>query len=70
MTVVLETIPQPILDATQVRVGERTPTFTTRDFTKEQLSEFTRMYPNRIYGVYESYLNPGFGGSIEGCKKF
>jgi len=63
-------IPQPILDATQVRVGERTPTFTTRDFTEEQLSEFARMYPNRIYGVYESTLKPGFGGSIEGAKSF
>jgi hypothetical protein len=63
-------IPQPILDATQVRVGERTPTFTTRDFTEEQLSEFTRTYPNRIYGVYESTLKPGFGGSIEGAKSF
>jgi len=63
-------IPQPILDATQVRVGERTPTFTTRDFTKEQLSEFARMYPNRIYGVHEATLKPGFGGSIEGAKTF
>ncbi|MEA2047965.1 MAG: carboxypeptidase-like regulatory domain-containing protein [Campylobacterota bacterium] len=63
-------IPQPILDATQVNVGERTPTFTTRDFTEEELSEFTRMYPNRNYGVYESTLKPGFGGSIEGAKSF
>lgn len=63
-------IPQPILDATQVEVGQRTPTFTTRDFTKEQLSEFTRMYPNRIYEVYKSTLKPDFGGSIEGAKSF
>ena len=63
-------IPQPILDATQVNVGERTPTFTTRDFTKEQLAAFTQMYPNRIYGVYESTLKPGFAGSIEGAKNF
>lgn len=63
-------IPQPILDATQVQVGQRTPTFTTRDFTKEELSEYTRMYTNRIYGLYESTLMPGFGGSIEGAKSF
>jgi hypothetical protein len=63
-------IPQPILDATQVQVGERTPTFTTRDFTKEELSEYTRMYTNRIYGLYESTLMPGFGGSIEGAKSY
>ena len=63
-------IPQAILDATQVQVGERTPNFTTRDFTPEQLSEFTAMYINRIYGVYESTLKPGFGGSIEGAKSF
>ncbi len=63
-------IPQPILDATQVQVGQRTPTFTTRDFTKEQISEFTRSFPNRIYDLYESTLKPGFGGSIEGAKNF
>jgi hypothetical protein len=63
-------IPQPILDATQVQVGQRTPTFTTRDFTKEQLSELTKMYPNRIYGTYKTALKPGFGGSIEGAKSF
>lgn len=63
-------IPQPILDATQVQVGQRTPTFTTRDFTKEELSEYTRMYTNRIYGLYESTLKPGFGGSIEGAKSY
>ncbi len=63
-------IPQAILDATQVKVGERTPTFTTRDFTPEELSAYTRMYINRFYDVYESTLLPGFGGSVEGAKKF
>ncbi|MEA3434330.1 MAG: carboxypeptidase-like regulatory domain-containing protein [Campylobacterota bacterium] len=63
-------IPQPILDSTQVQVGERTPTFTTRDFTKEQISEYTRSFPNRIYDLYESTLKPGFAGSIEGAKNF
>lgn len=63
-------IPQAILDATAVNVGERTPTFTTRDYTKEQLAAFTQMYPNRIYGVYDSTLKPGFGGSVEGAKSF
>ncbi|UPT77413.1 carboxypeptidase-like regulatory domain-containing protein [Sulfurovum sp. XGS-02] len=63
-------IPQPILDATEVRVGERTPTFTTRDFTPEELSAYTRMYINRFYNVYESTLLPGFGGSVEGAKNF
>lgn len=63
-------IPQPILDATAVNVGQRTATFTTRDYSKEQLAAFTQMYPNRIYGVYDSTLKPGFGGSIEGAKSF
>jgi len=63
-------IPQPILDATQVKVGERTPTFTTRDFTPEELSAYTRMYINRFYDVYESTLLPGFGGSVAGAKSY
>ena len=63
-------IPQAILDATQVQVGQRTPTFTTRDYTEEQISEFTRMYPNRIYGTHKQSLKPGFGGSLEGAKSF
>ncbi len=63
-------IPQPILDAAEVQVGQRVPSFTTRDFTKEQLSELTRIYPNRIYEVYQTALKPGFGGSIEGAKSF
>lgn len=63
-------IPQQILDATNVVVGERTPTFTTRDFTKEELSYFTQIFPNRIYGLYYSALDPGYAGSIEGAKNF
>jgi len=63
-------IPQPILDASRIQVGERTPSFTTRDFTKEELSELTRMYPNRIYGVHQTKLKPGFGGAVEGAKSF
>ncbi len=63
-------IPKPILDATEVRVGEIPVSFTTDNFTPEQLSEFTRMYPSRIYEVYPSALRPGFGGSIEGAKSF
>jgi len=63
-------IPQQILDATEVVVGERTPTFTTRDFTKEELSYFTQIFPNRIYGLHKSSLDPGYAGSIEGAKNF
>ncbi len=63
-------IPQEILDATNVVVGERTPTFTTRDFTKEELSYFTQIFPNRIYNLHKSSIDPGFGGSIEGAKSF
>ncbi|PHS37978.1 MAG: hypothetical protein COB07_09355 [Sulfurovum sp.] len=61
-------IPEPILAASEVHVGQRTPTFTTRDYTPEQLSEFTKMYPNRVYSTYKSKLQPGFGASIEGAK--
>ena len=28
------------------------------------------MYPNRIYGVYESTLKPGFAGAIRAAKNF
>jgi len=63
-------IPQPILDASAVQVGQRVPSFTTNDFTKEQLSAMTRSYTNRIYEVYQTALKPGFGGSIEGAKSF
>jgi len=63
-------IPEPIRDASEVHVGERVPSFTTTDYTEEELSEFTRMYPNRAYGVYLDTLKPGFGGSIEGAKNF
>ncbi len=63
-------IPQPILDATQIRVGEVPVSFTTQDFTEQELSDFTQMYPSRIYEVYPSALRPGFGGSIEGAKSF
>ena len=63
-------IPEAIRAASEVHVGERVPSFTTRDYTEEELSEFTRMYPNRIYGVHQKRLDPGFGGSIEGAKNF
>ena len=63
-------VPEPIRAASEVHVGERVPSFTTRDYTEEQLSEFTSMYINRIYGVHLDTLKPGFGGSIEGAKNF
>ncbi len=63
-------IPQPILDATRIEAGKIPVSFTTQDFTEQQLSDFTRMYPNRVYEVYPSSLKPGFAGSIEGAKSF
>jgi len=63
-------IPQTILDATEVHVGEATPTLTTADFTPEELSDMTRMFVNRIYNVHESTVLPGISGSIEGAKSF
>ncbi len=63
-------VPEPIREASEVHVGQRVPSFTTRDYTEEELSEFTRMYPNRIYGIHLDTLKPGFGGSIEGAKNF
>jgi len=63
-------IPQTILDATDVHVGEATPTLTTADFTAEELSDMTRMFVNRIYNIHQSTVLPGIGGSIEGAKNF
>ncbi len=63
-------IPQPILDATEMHVGEATPQLDTDDFTKEQLSDFTRMFINRIYAVNKTTLLPGVSGSIEAGRNF
>ncbi len=63
-------IPQTILDATEVRIGETTNTLTTEDFTAEELSDMTRMFVNRIYNINQSTLLPGISGSIEGAKSF
>ncbi len=67
-------IPQTILDATEVHVGEATPILTLieegGDFTKEELSDMTRMFVNRIYNVNQSTVLPGISGSIEGAKSF
>ncbi len=63
-------IPQPILDATDMHVGEATPQLNTDYFTEEQLSDFTRMFINRLYAVNETTLLPGVSGSIEAAKTY
>ena len=63
-------IPQVILDATAMQLGQPTPQLTTDYFTEEQLSDFTRMFVNRIYNVNETTLMPGVSGSIEAGKRF
>lgn len=63
-------IAQPILDGSQIKVGERTPTFTTRDYSKEELSSLTQMYPNRLFNLKNTKLPAGYGAQIEGAKSF
>ena len=63
-------IPQVILDATAMQLGETTPQLTTDYFTEEQLSDFTRMFVNRLYNVNETTLLPGVSGSIEAAKTY
>ncbi len=63
-------IPQPILDATEMHIGETTPLLTTDYFTKEQLSDYTRMFINRLYAVNKTTLLPGVSGSVEAGKTF
>ncbi|MBT8343949.1 MAG: hypothetical protein KJO45_04455, partial [Sulfurovum sp.] len=63
-------IPQPILDATEMQVGEVTPLLNTDFFTEEQLSDYTRMFINRLYAVNETTVLPGVSGSIEAGKTF
>lgn len=63
-------IPQPILDATEMYVGQATPQLNTDYFTEEQLSDFTRTFVNRLYTVNETTLLPGVSGSIEAAKTY
>jgi hypothetical protein len=63
-------VPQPILDATEMHVGETTPQLTTDYYTEEQLSDYTRMFINRLYAVNKTTLLPGGSGSIEAGKNF
>jgi hypothetical protein len=58
---------QAILDAAEVKVGERVPSFTTNDYTEEQLIAFTQGYVDRDYNIETRKLPIGFGGSIEGA---
>lgn len=58
---------QDILDAAEVRVGERVPSFTTNDYTEAQLIEFTKGYVDRDYNIETRKLPIGFSGSIEGA---
>ncbi|MBT8348679.1 MAG: hypothetical protein HKP62_04440, partial [Sulfurovum sp.] len=63
-------ISSEILEAADIEVGQLAPSFDTSQFTKEELSNLTSLYINRLYGIYPSALKPGFGGSIEGAKSF
>lgn len=54
-----------ILDAAEVKVGERVKAFTTDYFTEEELSQMTIDYVDRNYQIQDVTLPLGFGGSIE-----
>lgn len=57
-----------ILDATLISVGQPIKDFTTNDFTKEQLSEFTQNYVDRNYDVTKEAQPFGFNFGIEANK--
>jgi hypothetical protein len=57
-----------ILKNSRVTVGEPLKGLTTDNFTKEELSQFTRDYVSRDYDVVEKKQPPGFGLGIEGAK--
>ena len=57
-----------ILDATQISVGQPIKDFTTNDFTKEQLSEFTQKYVDRNYDVTKEAQAFGYDFGIEANK--
>lgn len=57
-----------ILNATQVTVGEPIQDFTTNDFTKAELSEFTQKYVNRNYDVTQEAQPFGFDFGLEANK--
>jgi len=63
-------IAQNILDAMQIKVGERVPAFTTDYFTKEQLSQFTQDYLNRNYNITQKKLPLGYNVSVEGATNY
>jgi len=56
-----------ILQAGEVRVGERIPSFTTNDYTEDQLIEMTKGYVDRDYNIETRSLPIGGGGKIEGA---
>jgi len=58
-------IDQSILDATNISVGEPIKDFTTNDYTKEELSEFTQKYVDRNYDVTQEAQPFGFNFAIE-----
>lgn len=63
------TIPESILNNSQVIVGERMKAFTTDYFTKDELSQFTQEFLSRNYDVTNKSLPMGFKGFIEGAYK-
>lgn len=59
-----------ILKNSKVKVGEPVKGFTTENFTKEELSQFTRDYVNRDYEVKKEEQPLGYGLGAEGSKSF
>ncbi|MEA3370964.1 MAG: carboxypeptidase-like regulatory domain-containing protein, partial [Campylobacterota bacterium] len=64
-------IDSSIINNSEINLGERTKAFTTRYFTKEELSDFTQKYvANRDYSVYNEALPMGGSGSIEAALNY
>jgi hypothetical protein len=54
-----------ILNSARVVVGQPIKGLTTKNFTEEQLSQFTQDFVNRDYNVYQEKQPPGFALGVE-----
>jgi len=64
-------IDSSIINNSEIHLGERTKSFTTRYFTEEELSEFTQKYvANRDYSVTNQNLPMGGSGSLEAAVNY
>lgn len=59
-----------ILNAGEVRVGEKIPSITTEYYTPDEIIAFTKDYVDRDYNLEKRDLPVGFSGSIEAADYY